>query len=217
MKNSNFWFLMSGISLGALVARTFNKETLRKIVRTRPGVQTRELRVFRRSIQLPSPKLQYLILPYMNIRIDGIGEGADHFKIGPYSVWKDTNDNWQTQVGLPRPTKHLEMYVDRAGKTLSDMWIITAPPGMHVEPERWQQVVAALFYLVWSRVTFYDWLRAKADDFYFEHFDVPEGASPDSPSHVRYTKFGASYWSELKIYPSSDVSREQSVIIVPKN
>lgn len=176
----------------------------------------RDLSVFRQSHTLPVAKLQYLILPYANIRIEGIGEGADYIKIGPFSIWKDTDANWKLHLGLTRPVKHLEMYVDRSGKPLSNMWIVTASVGNPIDPERWQQIIACLFYLAWSRVPYHDWLRVKADDFYFEHFDVPDGTSPDSPNHVRYSKYGASFWSDLKIYPSADVSREQAVIVVPR-
>lgn len=210
------WFLLSGFGLGALVARAIKQEHSRQVKVTNGTIRTRNLTVFRRNPSLPVAKLQYLVLPYANIRVDGLGQGIDRFKIGPYSVWKDTDDNWQLHLGLTRPVKHLGMYVDRGGNALAPVWIVTGVAGTHVDPERWQQVVAVLFYLTWSRVSFHDWLRAKADDFYFEHFDVPEGTSPDSPSHVRYSKYGASFWSELKIYPSSDVSKETSVIVLPR-
>jgi Apea-like HEPN len=95
------------------------------------------------------------------------------------------------------------------------MWIATADDKQNVAPERWQQLVAVLFYLAWARIPYMTGDRAAAEDFYFEAFSVPEGAPDDSRSHVRWSKYGAHFWSNLEIHPLPEVSVHGHAIDLP--
>jgi hypothetical protein len=95
------------------------------------------------------------------------------------------------------------------------MWIATVEGKQSIAPERWQQLVAVLFYLAWSRIPYMTEDRAAAEDFYFEVFSVPEGAPDDSPTHVRWSKYGAHFWKDLKIHPSPEVSAHGHGIELP--
>lgn len=85
-------------------------------------------------------------------------------------------------LGIERPNDQLPRYVDRDGQPLKSMWIATEEDKRSVAPERWQHLVAVLFYLAWSRSNYLILDCAAAEDFYFEAFSVPEGA-PNDTSH----------------------------------
>jgi hypothetical protein len=104
---------------------------------------------------LPTAKirLQYLLFPYLDLRVGPLG-ALDHFKIGGFTLCKDTPDNWQKFLHSARPARHLAMYVDRAGKVVDTIWVATAWNGLQVDSELWQRLTAVLFYLAWARVAF---------------------------------------------------------------
>ena len=221
MKNRR-WLVPFAVGAASYALLEHGVRTLRRILSRSEGECARWAATPRRTLatsrpgrDFPSIHLQYVILPYLNLRVDGVRRGLEVFSLGPYQVWKDTEENWQTVLGITRPAQHLGTYVGRDGESLQDMWIATASAGAAMDSERWQHLVAALYYLAWCRVPFHDWARPRADDFYFEVFGLPAGSQQDSPSHVRYSKYDATLWSALKVYPSPDVSKESAVIIVP--
>jgi len=168
----------------------------------------------RNRIKTVAVRFQYAILPYADFQVGTLGKRAD-FKVAKFSLWRDTSENWQRFLGVSRPTEYLSSYVDRNGKPLLSMWIATADDKQNVAPERWQQLVAVLFYLAWVRIPYMTADRAAAEDFYFEAFSVPEGAPDDSRSHVRWSKYGAHFWSNLEIHPSPEVSVHGHAIDLP--
>jgi len=160
------------------------------------------------------PRLQYLILPYANFNVGQLGKGTE-FAIGPFTIWKDTEDNWRKFLKISRPAKHLSMYVNRAGLPAESIWIATTNTTDRVTPERWQQLTAALFYLAWVRIPYLSMARPAAEDFYADPFILPQGAEEDSAGHVRWSKYGNTFWSEIKIYPAPDVSTLGTQIDLP--
>jgi hypothetical protein len=72
-----------------------------------------------------------------------------------------------------------------------------------------------LFYLAWARIPYLAINRPAAEDFYAEPFVLPEGAAKDSATHVRWSKYGTTLWSEIKIYPAPDVSSIGTQIDLP--
>ncbi len=168
----------------------------------------------RSRIKTVPVRLQYAILPYADFHVGTLGRQAD-FRIGKFSLWRDTPENWEKFLGVSRPCEYLSSYVDRNGNPLLSMWIATADDKTNVAPERWQQLVAVLFYLAWARIPYIVADRAAAEDFYFEAFSVPEGAPDDSRSHVRWSKYGAHFWSALEIHPSPEVSTHGHMIDLP--
>ena len=156
---------------------------------------------------LPPPKirLQYLIFPYADFRVGPLGS-LDHFAIGGFTLWKDTPGNWRQYLNCERPGRHLAMYVDREGNAVSSIWIATATDERRVESQEWQRLTAVLFYLAWARLSFSTIGRPGAEDFHSEPFALPEEAADDSPTHVRWSKTGASVWTDIKIYPALEVS-----------
>jgi hypothetical protein len=166
---------------------------------------------------MPSSKirLQYLIFPYVDLRVGPPGS-LDHFAIGGFAVWKDTPANWQKYLDCARPTRHLAMYVDRDGVPVSSIWIATAArPDVRLNPEAWQRLTAVLFYLSWARVSFSTIDRPGAEDFYSEPFALPEGAEDDSTTHVRWSKTGPTVWTEIKVYPTLEASIHGCQIELP--
>jgi hypothetical protein len=107
----------------------------------------------RNRIKTVPVRLQYAILPYADFQVGTLGKQAD-FKIARFSLWRDTPENWGKFLGVSRPTEYLSSYVDRKGKPLPSMWIATADDKLNVAPERWQQLVAVLFYLAWARIPY---------------------------------------------------------------
>lgn len=89
------------------------------------------------------------------------------------------------------------MYVDRKGEPLESMWLATTKQKAIVAHERWQQLVAVLFYLAWARIPYISFDRAAAEDFYFEAFALPEGAPDDSKSHCSMVKV----WDDHVVRP----------------
>lgn len=174
----------------------------------------RELTVRRGARALPKAKIQYLLLPYAQLRVTAGGRELDRFQLGGYSLWKDTEENWKSHLGIDRPGRHLAQYVDRKGRPLTSIWVATPGEQKTAGYDDWQRLVAALYYLGWARAAYGDCLRPAADDFYFETFEVPEGGTADSPSHVRYSKYAANYWSDLAIHPSPDVSMSGTNLVV---
>jgi hypothetical protein len=160
------------------------------------------------------PRLQYLILPYANFNVGQLGKGTE-FSIGPFTIWKDTEVNWRKFLNISRPAKHLSMYVNRAGGPVESIWIATTNTIDRVTPERWQQLTAALFYLAWARIPYLSMQRPAAEDFYADPFILPQGAEDDSAGHVRWSKYGNTFWSDIKIYPAPDVSTIGTQIDLP--
>jgi hypothetical protein len=165
---------------------------------------------------LPTAKirLQYLLFPYLELRVGPLG-ALDHFEIGGFDLWKDTPDNWQKFLHSTRPARHLAMYVDRAGEVVDTIWVATTRNGLQVDSELWQRLTAVLFYLAWARVAFSTIGRPGAEDFYSEPFALPDGAEEDSPSHVRWSKSGATFWSDIKVYPALEASIQGCHIDLP--
>jgi len=106
------------------------------------------------------------------------------------------------------------MYVDKRGNPLPPMWIANRD-GKGIEYEGWQRLAFAIFYLSWSRIPYVTIDRAAAEDFYFETFAVPEGAEDDSTTHVRWSKFGTTVWSDIKVYPALEVALRGNEIELP--
>src|SRR5208282_4901403 len=134
---------------------------------------------------------------------------------GPFQLWRDTSDNWSKYVKCVRPSKHLAMYVGRDGKPLESMWIASTEKTDGLGADHWQWLTASLFYLAWARIPFVSIDRAAAEDFYAESFVVPEGADADSLTHVRWSKFGTTMWSDIKIHPALEVSTHGTAINLP--
>lgn len=107
------------------------------------------------------------------------------------------------------------MYVDRDGKAIETLWIATHHANRQVSAEEWQHLTAVLFYLAWARIPFVSPDRPSGEDFYYEAFSVPVGASPDLGGHTRWSKYANTYWSSLKIYPGPDVSTRRAAISLP--
>jgi len=167
----------------------------------------------RRQQKQPIILYEYAILLYANLNVGPLGQQSK-FKIDNFVVWRDTPENWKEFIGTERPNEQLARYVDREGQPLQTIWIVTREDKQSVAPERWQHLVAVLFYLAWSRIPYLVGDRAAAEDFYFEAFAVPEGAPNDS-GHVRWSKFGAHYWSNLRIHPAPEVSTHGHAIEMP--
>jgi hypothetical protein len=159
-------------------------------------------------------RFQYLIYPYANFHIGALGK-ARSFKIGPFDVWHDDEENWQRFLTVERPAKHLGMYVDRDGNPLDTIWIATLEKGALASAERWQHLTAVLFYLAWSRIAYNSPDRPAAEDFYDEVFSLPAGADSDAASHTRWSKYANTFWSALKIHPVPDVSLHGTHITLP--
>lgn len=160
------------------------------------------------------PRLQYLIFAYANFKVGQLGTGTE-FSIGPFTIWKDTEGNWLKFLNISRPAKHLSTYVNRAGRPAESIWIATTSTTDRVTPERWQQLTAALFYLAWARIPYVSMQRPAAEDFYADPFILPQGAEEDSAGHVRWSKYGNTFWSEITIYPAPDVSTIGTQIDLP--
>jgi hypothetical protein len=58
-------------------------------------------------------------------------------------------------------------------------------------------------------------VRPAAEDSYADPFILPNGAEEDSAGHVRWSKYGNTFWSEIKIYPAPDVSTIGTQIDLP--
>ena len=167
-----------------------------------------------RSFQKPKVKLEYLVFPYANFSVGTMGK-QESFEFRPFVLWRDTENNWQTFLNFPRPSKHLSMYVGRDGKEIPTMWIATLQKPQALGQEYWQRFVAALFYLAWSRVPFLTVDRPAAEDFYFEAFVLTEGAEKNLFGHVRWSKYDATFWTDLKIHPAPEVSFSQVQLDLP--
>jgi hypothetical protein len=167
-----------------------------------------------RSLPSPKVRLQYLIFPYANFSVGTLAQ-QNSFEFGPFILWHDTEENWQHFLKFPRPSNHLSMYVGRDGKPIPTMWIATPPHSQTIVQERWQRLSAALFYLAWARISFFTVDRPAAEDFYFEAFVLPEGAENDSSGHVRWSKYGTAFWSDIKIHPVPEVSFRQVQLDLP--
>jgi hypothetical protein len=126
-----------------------------------------------------------------------------------------TSENWQKYLNWPRPSQHLAMYVDKRGNPLGSIWIATRENRQWVEYTDWQRLASVIFYLAWARIPYITIDRAAAEDFYFETFVVPEGADADSATHVRWSKFGTTIWSDIKIHPALEVSLRGNEIELP--
>jgi hypothetical protein len=159
-------------------------------------------------------QMQYLVIPYADFRVGPLG-ALDNFKFGGFLLWRDTDENWQKYMNSTRPSKHLTMYVGRDGFPIDSIWIASLEHPVPSVYDRWQWLIAALFYLAWARVWFVSVDGAAAEDFYSESFVVPEGAAPDSLTHVRVSKFGTTVWSEIKIHPALEVSMHGTQIDLP--
>lgn len=167
-----------------------------------------------RPATAPKLRLQYLIYPYIDLRVGPLG-ALDHFTIGDFEVWKDISDNWLKYLKCGRPGRHLAMYVDREDNPVQTIWIATAKAGRPVAPELWQRLTASLFYLTWARISFTTIGRPATEDFYSEPFALPEDAEEDSPIHVRYSKAGATLWTQVKVHPALEASLHRCVIELP--
>lgn len=177
-------------------------------------VARQQKRVPLRQILNPSIRLQYLIYPYADFHVGTLGQ-QDSFNIGPFVVWRDTEHNWRQFLNVTRPAAHLEMYVDRKGNQLQTMWIATSANRSNVASEYWQHLTAVLFYLAWARIPYSSPDRAAAEDFYYEAFNLPDGADADSRGHLRWSKYANTYWSDLKIHPAPEVSLHRTMIELP--
>jgi hypothetical protein len=164
--------------------------------------------------QIPSVsvRLRYLVYPYANFHLGQ--ESA--FNIGPFEVWRDQEESWQRFLKIPRPAKHLQMYVDRHGQPLQTVWIATPADGIAVQSEHWQHLTAVLFYLAWARIPYSSVDRPAAEDFYYEAFSLPDLADPDSSGHTRWSKYANTYWSDLKIHPMPEVSSHGTALVLPR-
>jgi len=171
-------------------------------------------RIPMRTLPNHKVKLQYLVIPYADFRVGSL-DGFDNFKFGPFQLWRDTSDNWSKYLKCVRPSKHLAMYVGRDGKPLESMWIASTEKTDGLGADHWQWLTASLFYLAWARIPFVSIDRAAAEDFYAESFVVPEGADADSLTHVRWSKFGTTMWSDIKIHPALEVSTHGTAINLP--
>ena len=167
-----------------------------------------------REIPAVAVKFQYLIYPYANFHVGVLGKEKS-FKIGPFDVWRDDEENWQQFLGVSRPAKHLGMYVDRDGKPLDAIWIATLQKGASLSVERWQHLTAVLFYLAWARIPYNTPDRPSAEDLYYEVFSLPQGADHDAESHTRWSKYANTFWSDLKIHPDPEVSLHGTHISLP--
>jgi hypothetical protein len=107
------------------------------------------------------------------------------------------------------------MYVGRDGKLIPTMWIATLTESRILSQEHWQRLSAALFYLAWARIPYLSFDRPAAEDFYFEAFVLPEGAENDSTGHVRWSKYGSTFFSDMKIHPVPEVSFRRVGIDLP--
>ena len=172
-------------------------------------------RIFRQGLRLSKAKFEYLLLPYVRFTLVGAEDQQNSFAFGGFSVWEDTPENWPRFLGFSRPDTHLSMYVGRNGQPVSGGWVASLSSGVTVDGQKWQQLVAALYYLIFARSLPFRIALPKADEFYFEFFGVPEGASPDSPHHVRYSKYGAGMFSDLRIYPGPNVHMGGNTIALP--
>lgn len=167
-----------------------------------------------RTFPNPKVRLQYLIFPYADFSVGTLGnEGS--FACGPFVIWRDTIENWQRFLNFPRPSNHLSMYVGRDGKPISTMWIGTLNESKAITQEHWQRLTAVLFYLAWARLPFLGFDRPAAEDFYAEAFVLPEGAEDDSTGHVRWSKYGSTFHSDLKLHPVPEVSFRRIQIDLP--
>lgn len=164
-----------------------------------------------------TPKLtfQYLLLSYAGLNVRGESRIVEEFQLGGYYIWADSEANWRKHLGVARPQEHLSAYVDRHGNPLGGMWVATPIDRRSVTPEQWQHLVAALFYLCWVRLGSHARFRVAADNFYFEDWSLPEGAPEDSAHHVRYSKYGATMWTKLTIFPGPDVSPNGAALAIP--
>jgi hypothetical protein len=87
------------------------------------------------------------------------------------------------------------------------MWIATPiAPEPIVDHEQWQRLTAALFYLSWTRIPSVSIDRPAGEDFYMEAFVLPEGGALDSSTHVRWSKYGTTFWNAMTIHPTPEVS-----------
>ncbi|MGC2743761.1 MAG: hypothetical protein WA672_11265, partial [Candidatus Angelobacter sp.] len=167
-----------------------------------------------RTFPNPKVRLQYLIFPYADFSVGTLGnEGSFEFR--PFVIWRDTIENWQRFLNFPRPSNHLSMYVGRDGQPISTMWIATLTESWTLTQEHWQRLSAALFYLAWARIPYLGFDRPAAEDLYFEAFVLPEGAENDSTGHVRWSKYGSTFYSDMKIHPVPEVSFRRVQIELP--
>jgi hypothetical protein len=171
-------------------------------------------RIHIRSLPNTKVKLQYLVIPYADFRVGPLN-GSDNFKFGTFFLWRDTPENWQKFLHCARPSRHLAMYVGRNGSPLGSMWIASLVNNADSVYDRWQWLIACLFYLAWARVPYVSIDRAAAEDFYFESFVIPDGADGNSQTHARANKFGSALWSDIKIHPALEVSPHGTVIELP--
>ena len=178
------------------------------------NMKAKTLGVYRNNLNFPKPKFQYVVLPYIRLRVQGLDRNMNDISFGGYRIWKDNKENWQNNLGILRPANHLARYVDQKGTPLGDLWIATPARGNRVYGEGWKHLVATLFYLCFARNPSLS-LRPFADEFYFEPFDVPEGAPTDATSHTQLSKYGMHVHSHLKIYPGPDVTFNGHDLVIP--
>jgi hypothetical protein len=167
-----------------------------------------------RSFPNPKVKLQYLVFPYADFSLGAMSQ-QDNFQFGPFALWRDTEASWPTNQNIQRPSNLLSIYVDRDGKPLTTLWIATLPHTTATGPVQWHQLSAALFYLAWARIPFFTPDRPAAEDFYFEAFVLPEGVPLDASGHARWSKYTTTFWKEMKIYPTPEVSLRQTIVELP--
>lgn len=159
-------------------------------------------------------KIQYLVLPYARLRPHDKDGLASSFEIGPFTLWRDTPDNWSRYLGATRPMQTLSIYRDKEGHSLKEIWIGTPNMRKIVTADRWRDLVSALFYLCYVRLSHPAYFQIYSDDFYFESFEAPYGAR-DSQGHVRHTKYNMGWDLDLKIYPSVEVTLQEHHFNLP--
>jgi hypothetical protein len=177
-------------------------------------VSNKTARIPIRSFRPVKTLLEYAVFPYADFRA-GPPTPLDSFKLGHFNLWKDTSENWNKYLSCPRPSQHLAIYVDKRGNPLTSMWLATRDKERQGSYEDWNRLTSVLFYLAWARTPYITLDRAAAEDFYFESFVVPEGGQADSSTHVRWSKFGTSVRTGIKIHPPLEVSLGGNQIELP--
>lgn len=131
----------------------------------------------------------FTVLPYIHV--------TKPFKFGEFVIWPDTDSNWKKYLRDKRPSKLLDIYVDKQCKIIPNKTIVTSSKSFDFE--RTKQLISTLFYIPSIRHFF----RFNSETFYFESFFTKKHGQDDS-SHTRIDKFVRSLVAskDFKIYQS---------------
>jgi hypothetical protein len=174
-----------------------------------------------RARRFPKGEFQYAFLPYVNLHISSKAKLTSSqpeptsFALGGFSIWRDDDHNWQRFLGRPRPVNHLGMYLDRDARPVQTGWVVIPAGGSPPSNQKWEQLIACLFYLGFARSTPFRFDLPKADDFYSERFTVSGQTFSDTAEHVRFSKYEVSWVWDLKIYQPPDVHLNGTRIVLP--